>query len=484
MDTETEEIRQLRKVEEEEKRRIVKEQKTPKLVSNVKERVREIEEEVIRSPTAAAGPASNPTSPIRSNSPKQPPVTPNRSSFLQASPSSSARGPPPILAPPIVAGSPTSLAPATLPMSLLASETEHSFGGDAEVPESAVADISEPVVVGGVPSSPDVHKYLSGEAASASPEPEPPAGHEHIAASPVDPDPESVVPNVSGTTSPLRPPPTQESEHLHVKVPTSLAELPSPMPSPSPFVAEGEGEAVPLVEDVPVVQDDLRTITSHPEPELETPADYKHVAADFADRGTESIASNTAGAASPPRLPPTQESEHLHVKLPASLAELPSPIHSPSPFAAGGEDQGAVAPPLVQDEPVVQDEPLPTTALAPEPPPQDSDVSPGTRQDAAQPEQTIGEVMAGGGVTPAEYLPALSADEPIERPATPPPRLSTQDEIATPTQLAAARPPIQVLHVSPSKQSLATTAASYQTAPEGSQTTSVAGSGSDHEPAL
>lgn len=471
-------------MEEEEKRRIVKEQKTPKLVSNVKERVREIEEEVIRSPTAAAGPASDPTSPIRSSSPKQPPVTPNRSSFLQASPSSSARGPPLILAPPIVAGSPTSLAPATLPMSLLASETEHNFGGDAEVPESAVADVSEPVVVGGVPSSPDVHNYLSGEAASASPEPEPPAGHEHIAASPVDPDPESVVPNVSYTASPLRPPPTQESEHLRVKVPTSFGELPSPMSSPSPFVAGGEGEAAPLVEDVPVVQDDLRATTSSPEPVPETPADYEHIVASPADRETEPIASNAAGIASPSRLPPTQEMEHLHVKVPTSLAELPSPIPSPSPFAAEGENQGAAGPPLVQDEPVVQDEPLPTSALVPEPPPQDSDVSPDTVRVAAQPEQTIEEVVAGGGVTPAEFLPASSADEPIERPATPPPRLSTQNEMTTPAQPAAARPPIHVLHVSPSKQSLATTAASYQTAPEGSQTTSIADSSSDHEPAL
>lgn len=480
LETETEEIRQLRKVEEEEKRRTVKEQKTPKLVSNVKERVREIEEEVVRSPTAAAGPASDPTSPIRSSSPKQQPVTPNRSSLNQASPSSSARGPPPILAPPIVAGSPTSLAPATVPMSLLVSETEHSLGGDANVAEFPAADVIEPVVVDGLPSNPDVHDDLSGEAASASPELDLPAEHERIASDTVHAGPERIIANAAVAASPPEVAPTQESEHLHVKVPTSLAELPSPMPSPSPFVADGEGEAVPLVEDVPVIQDGLRTITSNPEPERksepETPADYQHVAASPADRETEVMASDAADAASP-----TPESEHLQVKVPASLADLPSPIPSPSPspFVDGGEGEAA---PLVEEVPVVQDD-LPTITSNSEPL-QVSERSIELDQDAAQPERLLEEIVAGV-VTPEEPLLALRSDEPIERPATPPPHPSTQNELKTPTHSDAARPPIHVLRVSPSKQSLATTAASsYQTAAEGSRTTSVADSGSDHEPTL
>ncbi|GAA6036197.1 hypothetical protein JCM8097_006830 [Rhodosporidiobolus ruineniae] len=45
------------------------------------------------------------------------------------------------------------------------------------------------------------------------------------------------------------PAPAQESEHLHVKIPTSLDGLPSPIPSPTPLAAEGV-EVEPLAEDL------------------------------------------------------------------------------------------------------------------------------------------------------------------------------------------------------------------------------------------
>ncbi|GAA5875808.1 hypothetical protein JCM3774_006461 [Rhodotorula dairenensis] len=225
---ETEEIKQLRKVEEEAKRRTVKEPRTPKLVSNVKERVREIEEEVTGSPTAGTATAIFPATPDRSVTP----LTPSRSSQRGASPPpSSVRSSPPTLAPAIVAGSPAVLARPIASASLLAGGAETAAETEGEVPTSTTTK--------DVLSSPSIDGRLSSASTSAGSEPAP--------MTQVDSDSDTgdhartsvEVDDVTvGTTSPARLPPAPEAEleHPHVRVPTP------PLASDADVVTEADKE--------------------------------------------------------------------------------------------------------------------------------------------------------------------------------------------------------------------------------------------------
>ncbi|GAA5990479.1 hypothetical protein JCM10908_007390 [Rhodotorula pacifica] len=261
---EAEEIKQLRKVEEEAKRKAVKEQKTPKPVSNVKARVREIEEEAISSPRTIAAAVALPTSPIRATSPVQRPITPRRSSQRLPSPSP-ARGIRPILAPAIIAGSPTPLARAVVPTS-----------NGSEVPAGADDGSVDTQEIAGARASPYSNGKLTSEGVY-------PAAELHTLAQP---DFASVHNSDGGApaestalsaTPPTRLPPTQESHHLHVKVPTSLADLPSPIPSPSPVViaAEKEAAAPLLSEDATIQPSELAPLSFEPAsslPETSSPS--------------------------------------------------------------------------------------------------------------------------------------------------------------------------------------------------------------------
>lgn len=106
-------MKQLRRVEEEAKRRALPEAKPPKLVSNVKERVRELEEEATSSSGSRPGASPNPTSPSGSTRTSPRRITPRKSAqrLRDSSPPTSG-SPLPALAPAIFTGSPVPLAKA------------------------------------------------------------------------------------------------------------------------------------------------------------------------------------------------------------------------------------------------------------------------------------------------------------------------------------------------------------------------------------
>lgn len=111
--------------------------------------------------------------------------------------------------------------------------------------------------------------------------------------------PESTIPSVV-----VDEPPAQEAEHLGVKVPSALEDLPSPLPAPTPQSN--------LAHETPVLVS-----------KDETPAQSS--LSGFPTEGTINTNETQQDA-------PAQEASHLAVKLPSQLEDLPSPIPSPSPL--------------------------------------------------------------------------------------------------------------------------------------------------------
>lgn len=322
------EAKELRKLREEELYREIKERKAPTPVSNVKARVREIEEE--EQQAVGAGSVvipTSPTSPTRPASPKTPsrvrtasggprPATPTRSlarpgstMSLRSAAASRAAVPdlplPPVPAP---AANGTDKAGPALPLA----------AADAQPPPLAADAAPPPLVVDGV------------EASSPA----------EVRAAPPDDLTGPIVPLSTDT-------PAQESQHLHVKVPTSLDDLPSPLPSPTPqpaaanmpsLLAHDDDLTAPLADVTPPV---FALATAH---EPVSVADVETLLSDPDEAHTAVLPSIDISSPAPrPQTP-----EHLHVKVPSALEDLPPPAPSPTPGANGHEASEAV--PLADDE--------------------------------------------------------------------------------------------------------------------------------------
>ncbi|BGP27392.1 hypothetical protein JCM10295v2_006360 [Rhodotorula toruloides] len=185
---------------------------------------------------------------------------------------------------------------------------------------------------------------------------------------------------------------------------------------------------------------------------------------------------------------PQQELEHLHVKVPSSFADLPSPIPSPTPFSATASDQCPLAedlteklpeshPPVFEPVPptpvptanqVVEAEQLSASKSAPfERATGDVDTRPPAKA-ADHDSVSLGhqdELAASSGIdldarlaTPIEQHAGAPVDSGAEITASP-----VDDPSATPTKPIAALLPPHVVHNSPLQQSLATTT-SFETA--------------------
>lgn len=203
-----EEVKQLRKVEEDDKRRNMPEPRTPKTVSNVKARVREIEEEaggVIASPDSR-GPAS--ASPVRTPNRAQRPITPRRSAQrMRSTQSSTSLREMPSLAAAIVSGPPAALGK---PVDVASNSPEPET---LSTPEAAAASESK--------------SHVSGDESSGTIETVAPVHDVFVSkAPPKAPADQRVASDMIST-------PAQESAHLSVKVPTVLDQLPSPLPTPT-----------------------------------------------------------------------------------------------------------------------------------------------------------------------------------------------------------------------------------------------------------
>ncbi|GAA5980952.1 hypothetical protein JCM11641_005496 [Rhodosporidiobolus odoratus] len=161
--------------------------------------------------------------------------------------------------------------------------------------------------------------------------------------------------------------PAQEFQHLHVKLPSALDNLPSPIPSPS-TQPEGAGELGPLAlahteadltAPIPELKPPVFFVESPSsdhagKPELLHEEDYSahdqsrpdndHVRTESADPhvGQDEHTAPIPSILLAPSPAPAQESEHLHVKVPSALEDLPSPMPSPTPH-------GEEAEPLVED---------------------------------------------------------------------------------------------------------------------------------------
>ncbi|BGP51344.1 hypothetical protein JCM10450v2_007282 [Rhodotorula kratochvilovae] len=299
---EKEEQKQLRKLREEELRREIKERKAPTPVSNVKARVREIEEEhaaVSAAPTSPATPSRVRTA-SSSTSPR--PGTPTRSVSRHASVTSlRALSSAPAVPPPDepLPALPIDAAPADAPAQaethaerLEALNSSDSFVHAAEEPSMLLA-------------------------------PEPVVDEEHT----------GIIAQPSALT------PAQELQHLQVKVPSSLDNLTSPIPSPTPQSAEPHNYSL-------IAGDDDHTA---PLPDLTPPVFAVTAPAPLVDDASDDeVAAPAAGEEHTAVLPsldvsspvPAQTPEHLHVKVPSAFADLPPAAPSPTP--RGEDDEGDV----------------------------------------------------------------------------------------------------------------------------------------------
>ncbi|GAA6053228.1 hypothetical protein JCM3770_002666 [Rhodotorula araucariae] len=289
---EKEEQKQLRKLREEELRREIKERKAPTPVSNVKARVREIEEE---HGAAGAAPAS--------------PMTPSR-----VRPASSTTSPRP--------GTPTRIASRHPSATSLRALSDTSVVPPPDQPLPALpadSDVVDPLVHA------DSAAQLQVEA------PEAAAYHD---VSPNTVDKLSMLLGYEGAAEDERAGsirlPAQESQHLHVKLPSSLDDLPTPVPSPTPQAMD----AAPA-EPLPTSDDDQTT----PIPNLVQPVfaaaapdivgkqmDEECVDADADEDHTVVLSPIDVSAPVPAQSP-----EHLHFKVPSSVADLLSATPSPTP---------------------------------------------------------------------------------------------------------------------------------------------------------
>ncbi|GAA5827767.1 hypothetical protein JCM11251_007666 [Rhodosporidiobolus azoricus] len=329
---EKEEQKQLRKLREEELKREKKERKIPTPVSNVKARVKEIEAEE----SATGG----------SNSPATPAKTRVMSMYGSPAPASPSPAPAGLSRPAsmvsLKASRPVSLVAAPQ-AGLAAQEPSNLFTHPTEaettapIVDVAAADPSASAVVDEQPEGAVIGTVEETSSVPVSPEqplPTTEISPQSVAEEDVT-DKFSVVPTVT---------PAQEPQHLAVKLPASLDNLPSPLPSPSPQPISS-AEVAPLACENELTQ---------PIPDVRPPVFVVEPAAGHdspQQDGEEEPLSRIDGDHTGP-IPltsiaspaPAQESEHLHVKVPSSFENLPSPIPSPTP-----RDDGIEAEPLADD---------------------------------------------------------------------------------------------------------------------------------------
>ncbi|GAA5867677.1 hypothetical protein JCM8547_001339 [Rhodosporidiobolus lusitaniae] len=142
--------------------------------------------------------------------------------------------------------------------------------------------------------------------------------------------------------------PAQEMEHLTVKLPSALDDLPSPIPSPTPqpdsavpvpilVEADDATHVLPAIEPPVFVVDEPTAPPAEEQPAQPdmvdspvTSADMPSLAISHDPEGDHTGPIPSISLTSPPPAP-AQESEHLHVKVPSSLEDLPSPMPSPTP---------------------------------------------------------------------------------------------------------------------------------------------------------
>ncbi|GJN93728.1 hypothetical protein Rhopal_006785-T1 [Rhodotorula paludigena] len=450
---EKEEQKQLRKLKEDELRREKKERRIPTPVSNVKARVREIEEEA--KGIAAPSSPSTPTR-IRTTSASSPPPISPRSLSRPGSVSSLRRLPPKPIVPP-----PSDPLP-PLPV------------------ESITSNASPPLAASAA---------TSGE--------------------------------TGANTAPAVVSPAQESQHLHVKTPAPLDELPSPIPSPTPLAGE-RGDA-PLL--VAASEDDVtETLPSLRPPTFGATAPERYELADAAEEHAAVLPSLNVTSPVPAQTP-----EHLHVKVPSALEDLPSPAPSPTPGAETGAEPlvddltetipeihapvfsaptaGFTERPLgetpasLEDKSGEGEEPVPAAVSASEASLPESAVVPSLDEAVSSLQQETGELVNGHDADSSDVAVAAPANEPPSTPvklpastkstpashstpsvpvsgdvfSTQPPSTPVVIE-ATPTKPPPpARPvtPPAITHVvrpSPSVHSISTTT-SFQTADSSAQST-------------
>lgn len=334
----TEEAKQLRKVQEEELRREVKARKAATPVSSVKKRVKEIEEEA--KAEAEAGTEGAPATPQRGRttsggskqgSPRPASPTPQRSA-------------------------------SALGHSIAMDEADEAKAVEENVPEPASKDRAmvasglpflgaaaagvgaAAVAAGGVVAVAYGQDEVEGEqkeVVEEGVEEQPLSEEMHVE----EPNAPAVLleapsqPDEDALTGPIPPQaidtPAQESQHLFVKLPSSLDNLPSPIPSPSPQASFGSCESAQLASDDDTTQTfpDLSPpvfLVQQPDSDA-TPQLDLSTAYDGDENHTGPIPD--IAMVSPA---PAQESEHLLVKIPASYEDLASPLPSPTPLGGGG----------------------------------------------------------------------------------------------------------------------------------------------------
>ncbi|GAA5864799.1 hypothetical protein JCM1840_004908 [Sporobolomyces johnsonii] len=330
--------KELRRVREEELRKEQKQRKAPALVSSVRARVKEIEAEA----GLAAVPASPTTTPSRIRTASSP---------RPASPSPASPSPAPSL--PRSVSTASSIVPASLrqirrvpvpaeeiaaePVTVDQPQKELSVPVDAspvgepeEAPSStpavspvvetaevqAVSTVDEPKEeITATPAVATIDEPKEETAVPLSPEPK-----EEVAV-PFDDEPAAEQPASTVNepeeehTAPTPPiivaSPTQESEHLEVKAPSSLDDVPAPIPSPTT-------QSIPAAVVGLLAETDITWVV----PALEPPV----FAAEQDGDHTGPIPPIPVEVASL-----AQESQHLYVKVPSSFDDLPSPEPSPTP---------------------------------------------------------------------------------------------------------------------------------------------------------
>lgn len=220
--------------------------------------------------------------------------------------------------------------------------------------------------------------------------------------------PESTIPSVT-----IDEPPTQETEHLEVKVPSALEDLPSPLPSPTP--------QSDLTDETPILvsEEDVFTHSRLPD---------SHDGGSFEPNEVHHDA-------------PSQEASHLAVKVPSHFEDLPSSIPSPSPLP---EDQSSFDP--LTSEP---DSIEPTETILPIPP--TLAVSPTQEQDISDNDLHQRDPSSSSAATVVDLPDQDEMDMTINHqsngdvPRTPSKQTVEPHDLSTPT---APTPPI--FHSSPS----------------------------------
>ncbi|EGU11411.1 Proteophosphoglycan ppg4 [Rhodotorula toruloides ATCC 204091] len=179
---------------------------------------------------------------------------------------------------------------------------------------------------------------------------------------------------------------------------------------------------------------------------------------------------------------PQQETQHLNVKVPSSFAELPSPMPSPTPFSEIDGDQHPLAEDLTEKIPELHPpvfEPIPPAPESHTLPTVPQPVEPthlDSSHESAAPEPAVGDIDArphdetAADEDPRNFVTSSGVEHDV-RSATPVEHHARAETIASPAQDPSATPtkpstsliPPQVVHNSPSQQSLATTT-SFETA--------------------